>query len=108
MLGGWQDDSILVFIVLVTFVFGRLREDQLLLPWRDREFGQHDPAIEKIWEGEAVGKQMIQPCVLMCDVSHHAERQVSVETSEARESSLGGENTINSFSACVSSNANVL
>lgn len=98
----------MVFIVLVTFVFGRLREDQLLLTWRDGEFKQHDPTTEKIWEGEAVGKQVTQSCVLMCDVSHHAERHVSVEISEKPGNPVWGRNTINLFSACVSSNANVL
>lgn len=34
--------------------------------------------MEKIWEGEAVGKQKAQSSVLVCDVSHHAERQVSI------------------------------
>lgn len=53
----------------VTFAFGRLREGQLFLAWRDGQFEQHDPAVEKIWEGEAVGKKMIQSCVLVCQSS---------------------------------------
>lgn len=61
----------------VTFAFGRLREGQLLLTWRDGQFEQHDPAIEKIWDGEAVGKKMTQSFELEQDVSHHAARQVS-------------------------------